>query len=179
MIYSSSQYLKFHVLVFSLTGFGFSYIRFSWIDRIKISLHGLMYIRIDLYTSMLHILRKTYFDKSIHVFGVLYLNKTYFWISYQKHRYKSLYVYWILSIYNMLQSCFNIMFLYLHVFWRKQFSISKNPSFGKYSFWFKAKFQDHKNGWNSLKYVLNLCHIYLYFKDIIRTDFLCVFMGFN
>ena len=36
-----------------------------------------------------------------------------------------LYVYWILSICNMLQSCFNIMFLYLHVFWKNRIFISK------------------------------------------------------
>ena len=43
--------------------------------------------------------------------------------------------------------------------------------FRKYQFWFKAKFQEHKNGSNSLKYVLNFYHTYLYFKDLIRTDF--------
>ena len=42
--------------------FEYTYIWFSWIDRIKTRLHGLMYIRLDLYTYMLHIFRKTYFD---------------------------------------------------------------------------------------------------------------------
>jgi len=46
-----------------------------------------MYIGFHLYTSVLHIFGKTYFDVLFHVFGVLYLNKTYFWISRQKYRY--------------------------------------------------------------------------------------------
>ena len=36
-----------------------------------------------------------------------------------------LHVYWILSIHNMLQICFNIMFLYLYKSWRKRIFISK------------------------------------------------------
>ena len=76
----------------------------------------------------------------------------------------------------MLQSCFNIMFLYLHVFWKKTNFHFKNSSFGKYGFWFKANFQEHKNGSNCLKYVLNFCHTYLYFKDLIRTDFYGIYV---
>ena len=52
----------------------------------------------------------------------------------------------------------------------------KNPSFGKYVFWFKENFQEHKNGSNCLKYVLNFYHTYLYFKDIIRTDFCGIYV---
>ena len=99
---------------------------------------------------MLHILRKTYFNMPIHVFGFLYLNKTYFWFSCQKHRYKSLYVYWILSIYNILQSCLNIMFLYLHVFLKNRISISKIQVLENTDFGLKQIFKNTKNGSNSL-----------------------------
>ena len=47
----------------------------------------------------------------------------------------------------------------------------QNPSFEKYGFLFKGKFSISQNGSNCLKYVLNFCHTYLYFKDLIRTDF--------
>ena len=63
------------------------------------------------------------------------------------------------------------MFLYLHEFWRNRISISKILVSEKYGFWFKANFQQHKNGSNCLKYVLNFYHTYLYFRDLIRTDF--------
>ena len=52
----------------------------------------------------------------------------------------------------------------------------QNSSFEKYSFWFKANFQSHKNSSNCLKYVLNFYHTYLYFKDIIRTDFCGIYV---
>ena len=52
----------------------------------------------------------------------------------------------------------------------------KNPSFGKYGFWFKANFSSHKNGSKSLKYVLNFCHTYLYFKDNTWTDFCGIYV---
>ena len=52
--------LKFHVCWFSV--FGLTDLGFHEQNFIKTSLHGLMYIRFDLYTYMLHILRKTYFD---------------------------------------------------------------------------------------------------------------------
>ena len=79
----SIDMLKFTHTSFNLFGFWFnwfrfSYIWFSWIDRIKTSLHGLMYIRFDLYTSMLHLSRKTYFKDPIHVFGVLNLTQNLF-----------------------------------------------------------------------------------------------------
>ena len=78
MTCSSSQHT--HVSCF---GFGFQFNRswFSWIDRIKTSLHGLIYIRFDLYTSMLHIFRKTYFDDSILYNRALYLTKRIFWFN--------------------------------------------------------------------------------------------------
>ena len=63
------------------------------------------------------------------------------------------------------------MFLYLHVFWKNRISISKILALEKYRIWFKTNFLSHKNGSNSLKYVLNFCHTYLYFKDITWTDF--------
>ena len=50
--------------------------------------------------------------------------------------------------------------------------------FGKYGFWFKVKFQERKNGSNCLKYVLNFCHTYLYFKDLIRTYFCGIYVYF-
>ena len=52
----------------------------------------------------------------------------------------------------------------------------QNPSFGKYSFWFKANFQEPKNGSNCLIYMLNFCHTYLYFKYIIRTYFCGIYV---
>ena len=64
--------------MFWFFGLGLNQFWFSWIDRIKTSLHALMYIRFDQYTSMLHLFRKTYFDSLFHEFRVLYLNKTYF-----------------------------------------------------------------------------------------------------
>ena len=76
-------------------------------------------------------------------------------------------VYWILSIYNMLQSCFNIMFLYLYKFIEKPYFPLEVWFLENTGFWFKTNFQSHKNGLNCLKYVLNFCHTYLYFKDLI------------
>ena len=57
IMFGSSR-LKEEVLQEDFMDFEYRYIWFSWIDRIKTSLHGLMYIRFDLYTSMLHILEK-------------------------------------------------------------------------------------------------------------------------
>ena len=76
----------------------------------------------------------------------------------------------------MLQSCLNIMFLYLHEFWRKRFSISKILFLENTVFGLRQKFQEHKNGSNSLKYVLNFTHTYLYFKDLIKTDFCGIYV---
>ena len=53
----------------------------------------------------------------------------------------------------------------------------KNQSFRKYSFWFSAKFVRHKNGSNSLKYVLKFFHTCLYIKENIRNYF-CGFLEF-
>ena len=136
MICSSSQHTHLF-LVSCLLVFDFRFNRswFSWIDRIKISLHDFMYIRFVLYTYMLHILDKLSFGMPIHVFGFC-VNKTYFPYQIQKHWYIYIFhVYWIISIYYMPQSCFNIMLLYLDEFLTKRFFISKiqvleNTDFG-------------------------------------------------
>ena len=151
----SSTHTSFMCLVFRFNRFRFSYIWFLWIDRIKTSLHGLMYIRFDLYTSILHLFRKTYFDSLFHEFGVLYLNKTYFWISCQKHRYNNFHVYQILFIYNMLKSYFNIMSLYLHEFWRKRFSISKSQFLENTIFGLRQIFKNTK----MVQIIQNMCLI--------------------
>ena len=75
----------------------------------------------------------------------------------------------------MLQSCFNIMFLYLYKYRKIVFSFRSLVS-RKYRFWFKANFQEHKNGSNCLEYVLNFTHTYLYSKDLIRTDFCGIYV---
>ena len=64
-----------------------------------------------------------------------------------------LYVYWILSICNMLQIYFNIMFLYLHEIWRKRISISKIQNLENTVFVFKANFHVTK----MVQIVCNMC----------------------
>ena len=91
------------------------------------------------------------------------------WFLSQKHRY-IFHIYWILSIYNMLQNCFNIMFLYLYEFWRKWFFISKSK-FWKIQFLCLSQISVSQNGSNSLQYVLIFYHTCLVFKYIIRTYF--------
>ena len=56
---------------------------------------------------------------------------------------------------------FNIMFLNLDEFWKNRIFHFKNPSFEKYGIWFSA-ILGHKNGSNSLKYVLNFSHMFAY-----------------
>ena len=138
-------------LVFSLTGFEFEvHIYMVFMNRwIRTSLHGLMYVGFHLYTSILHLFRKTYSDGLFHEFGVLYLNKTYFWISCQKHRYIS-YMYIGFYPYTI---CFKVVsiscFCIYTSFGKIGFSF-QSLVFEKYRFWFKAYFLYHKNGSNSL-----------------------------
>ena len=122
MICSSSQHT--HVSCF---GFGFRFNRswFSWIDKPKTSLHGLMYIRFVLYTCMLHILNKHSLICPFHEFEFWCFNKTYFWILCQKHWYISLYVYWIISIYYMPKCCFISCFCIWMSFGQNGFSFQK------------------------------------------------------
>ena len=135
-----------------------------------------MYIRFVLYTCMLHILRQTYFDMPIHVFGVLCFKQNIF-LDFKSKTVIYIYifhVYWIISICNMLQivsmSCF---FIWMS-FGQNDFPFEKNLSFGKYGFWFSAKFVSHKNGSNSLKYVFKFFShacISMYYTETIFLDF--------
>ena len=73
----------------------------------------------------------------------------------------------------MYQCCFNHVFVFGSVL-DKTFFHFKNPSFGKYGIWFSTKFLSHKNGSNSLKYVLNFfTHICIskYYTETIFVDF--------
>ena len=72
----------------------------------------------------------------------------------------------------MLQSYFNIMFFNLHEFWRKRFSISKIQVLKNTIFVFKPNFNITKMA----QIVCNFSHTYLYFKDLIRTDFLRIYV---
>ena len=104
-----------------------------------------------------------------------------FWISCQKHRY--IYIY-LTCIFDSIHIQYVLKLFQYHVFvftWVLEKTVFhfKIQVFEKYRFWFKAKFQYHKNGSNCLKYVLNFCHTYLYFKDLIRTYFCEIYVYFT
>ena len=93
-----------------------------------------------------------------------------FWISCQKHRYTifmriGFYPYTLCFKYS-----FNIMF-FIHMSFGENVFPFQSLVFEKYGFCLKAKFQYHKNGSNSLQYVLIFGHTCLLFKDLKRTYF--------
>ena len=77
---------------------------------IKTSLLGFMYIRIVLYTCMLHRLRQTYFDIPIHVFRFCVLTKLIFGFIF-----KNMDIY-MFHVYQHASKCLSIIFLYLDEF---------------------------------------------------------------
>ena len=160
--YLRRTYFDMPIHVFGVLCFNKTYFRiwFSWIDRIKTSLHGLMYIRFVLYTCMLHTLDKLilicificleFCVLTKHIFGVNIKN-----IIYISFMYIGLYPY---------TTCFKLFKYHVFVFgWvldKTYFQFKKIQVLENTDFDFRQNFHNTKR-------VQNICNlVWFLFKQV-------------